>query len=75
MFITHSHNDHWEGLDIVEAIYPNAIIYGHEKMLTRIKTSLKTQPVSNENIMVGKRKLEAIYTPGIQMVICHFLMS
>ena len=64
VFITHSHNDHWEGLDVVEEIYPNSVVYGHEKMLTRIKTSLKTQSVFNENIMVGKRKLEVIYTPG-----------
>ncbi|OLS19494.1 MAG: Hydroxyacylglutathione hydrolase [Candidatus Heimdallarchaeota archaeon LC_2] len=64
VFITHSHKDHWEGLDIVEEIYPDAVIYGHEKMFTRIKTSLETHPVFNETIFVGKRKLDAIYTPG-----------
>lgn len=64
IFITHSHNDHWEGLDIVEEIYPNAIVYGHEKMFARINTNLKTKQIYNEIIMVGNRELQAIYAPG-----------
>ncbi|MCE7734764.1 MAG: MBL fold metallo-hydrolase [Candidatus Heimdallarchaeota archaeon] len=64
VFITHAHTDHWDGLDIVEEIYPNVTVYGHQKMLTKIKTSLKTQQVFNEVILVGNRNLEAIHTPG-----------
>lgn len=64
IFITHSHNDHWDGLDVVENVYPNAVVYGHEKTLSRITTSLKKKALFNEPIMVGERKLDAIYTPG-----------
>lgn len=64
VFITHAHTDHWDGLDVVEEIYPNVTVYGHQKMLTKIKTTLKTQQVFDEVIMVGNRSLKAIYTPG-----------
>ncbi|MHA2100672.1 MAG: MBL fold metallo-hydrolase [Candidatus Kariarchaeaceae archaeon] len=64
VFITHSHTDHWEGLDVVNQVYPNAIVFGHADMLDRINTSLDTQAVYNESIMVGERELTAIHTPG-----------
>ncbi len=61
--ITHHHIDHWDGLDLIEKIFPNTILLIHENGLDRINTTLSKEAIG-DYITIGVKKIEVIKTPG-----------
>ncbi|MCH8905835.1 MAG: MBL fold metallo-hydrolase [Candidatus Heimdallarchaeota archaeon] len=64
IFLTHDHLDHWNALPVIEDLFPDAIIYGHELTLSRIETTLVKSSVSSGNIEIGDITLQVLHTPG-----------
>jgi len=65
VFITHHHKDHWEGLHLVEELFPNAVIIGHKRTLEKLSSTLKRQYVNgHDELHVGALSLQVLYAPG-----------
>jgi len=57
IFLTHHHLDHWEGLKLIEKIFPDAIVYAHKNTNSRIDTKLNKINVSEGYILNPGGKL------------------
>ncbi|KAA8529129.1 hypothetical protein F0562_034072 [Nyssa sinensis] len=68
VFVTHHHNDHVDGLSIVQKSNPNAILLAHENTIRRIRKddwSLgKTLVSGAEEICIGGQRVKVIFAPG-----------
>jgi len=64
VLVTHHHMDHWSGLQVVETLFPNTILYGHSNTLDKIETKLQKQSITDGFITIGEKNLQIIYTPG-----------
>ncbi|MCY3410278.1 MAG: MBL fold metallo-hydrolase [Candidatus Heimdallarchaeota archaeon] len=63
VIITHAHNDHWDGLKVIEKYYPDAILMAHDKTLSQINTSLQKHTI-DDAIALGEHTIQVIDTPG-----------
>ena len=63
VIVTHHHKDHWDGLVVIEEYLPDISVLAHPKTLDLIETKLKKKEIPDV-IMVGKKKLTVIDTPG-----------
>jgi len=65
VFVTHHHQDHWAGLDVVYDLYPEAVVYGSAKTLDKIDTKLTISQVEDgDSLNLGDLNLKVIATPG-----------
>ncbi|XP_006344152.1 uncharacterized protein [Solanum tuberosum] len=68
VFVTHHHNDHVDGLSVVQKYSPDARLLAHENTIRRIRKddwSLPYVSVSgSEEICIGNQKLRIILAPG-----------
>lgn len=68
VFVTHHHNDHIDGLSVVQKYSPDARLLAHENTIRRIRKddwSLPYVSVSgSEEICIGNQKLRIILAPG-----------
>lgn len=71
VLLTHTHWDHVNGLEEVEAAFPGAPVFTHPKDARRLKRS--TQPLRDGEIFsVGRLKVEVLHTPGHSAGECSF---
>ncbi|KAJ8570166.1 hypothetical protein K7X08_006743 [Anisodus acutangulus] len=68
VFVTHHHNDHVDGLSVVQKHSPDACLLAHENTIRRIRKddwSLPYVSVSgSEEICIGGQRLRIISAPG-----------
>lgn len=65
VLLTHSHQDHIEGLTLVQKAYPDLPIYVHPKEYANVETFGKLKVLNDRRrLMVGNSYLEALWTPG-----------
>ncbi|XP_047311942.1 uncharacterized protein LOC124915292 isoform X2 [Impatiens glandulifera] len=68
VFITHHHNDHVDGLSVIQKNNPDAILLAHENTMQRIKkdswSNGYTKVTGDDEICVGDQRLKAIFAPG-----------
>ncbi|KAJ6813258.1 uncharacterized protein M6B38_144815 [Iris pallida] len=68
VFVTHHHNDHIDGLSVVQRCNPDAILLAHTSTMNRIGKEMwshgYTSISGGENISIGGQRLEAIFAPG-----------
>ena len=68
VFLTHHHHDHIQSLDVVETLFPSAILIGHPYTLDKVNTPLLKRVVcsadSDETYMVGSTALQVLSLPG-----------
>ena len=65
ILLTHHHPDHWQGLDIVEDLFPESSVLGHPSTLDRISTALTKKPVQDgDRIDLGEQSVEILDLPG-----------
>jgi glyoxylase-like metal-dependent hydrolase (beta-lactamase superfamily II) len=69
VFLTHHHHDHIQSLDVVERLFPEAVVIGHPYTLKKLKECrLKQIPVCggevDEVYRIGSREVMCISLPG-----------
>jgi len=68
VFLTHHHHDHIQSLDVIERLFPTAVLVGHPYTLDKVKSSLLKHAVcgadSDETYMVGSKPIDVISLPG-----------
>ncbi|XP_070042401.1 uncharacterized protein [Nicotiana tomentosiformis] len=68
VFVTHHHNDHVDGLSVVQKYSPDACLLAHENTIRRIRKddwSLPYVSVSgSEEICIGSQRLRVVFAPG-----------
>ncbi|MEX2536579.1 MAG: MBL fold metallo-hydrolase [Trueperaceae bacterium] len=64
VLLTHSHNDHRAGLDLVRRTFDDPPVYIHPNELGRLE-GMRVQGLSDDrNLMVGDVVVRAVHTPG-----------
>ncbi|PHT33394.1 hypothetical protein CQW23_25194 [Capsicum baccatum] len=68
VFVTHHHNDHVDGLSVVQKYSPDACLLAHENTIRRIRKDDWTLPYvsvsGSEEISIGGQRLRIISAPG-----------
>ena len=65
VWLTHTHNDHCEGLVSVVAAYPEAEVVVHAHEAERLHASLAPRSLAGDaELRVGGRVVRALHTPG-----------
>ncbi|XP_059316935.1 uncharacterized protein LOC132067657 [Lycium ferocissimum] len=68
VFVTHHHNDHVDGLSVVQKYSPDACLLAHENTIRRIRKDAWSLPYvsvsGSEEICIGNQRLRIISAPG-----------
>ncbi|KAI5004398.1 hypothetical protein ZWY2020_031641 [Hordeum vulgare] len=68
VLVTHHHNDHIEGLSVVQRCNPDAVLLIHENTMKRIGkgnwSTGYTAVTGGENVCIGDQELQVIFAPG-----------
>lgn len=65
ILLTHTHNDHCEGLGLLQEAFPDLNIYVHGNEYSRVETHHNLKVLEDKrSLMVGDKVIQAIHTPG-----------
>uniref|UniRef100_A0A453DTZ5 Metallo-beta-lactamase domain-containing protein n=2 Tax=Aegilops tauschii subsp. strangulata TaxID=200361 RepID=A0A453DTZ5_AEGTS len=68
VLVTHHHNDHVEGLSVVQRCNPDAVLLTHENTMKRIGkgnwSTGYTAVTGGESICIGDQELQVVFAPG-----------
>lgn len=65
VLLTHTHNDHIDGLPLLRELYPDVPIYVHPNEFARVEALGNVKLLNqNRNFMVGDTLVKTIFTPG-----------
>ncbi|KQK02554.1 uncharacterized protein LOC100840116 isoform X2 [Brachypodium distachyon] len=68
VLVTHHHNDHVDGLSVVQRCNPDAVLLTHENTMKRIGKGNwsigYTAVTGGENICIGDQELQVVFAPG-----------
>ena len=65
VLLTHTHNDHCEGLDLLSHAFPDLSIYVHSQEYRRIERFKNLKALEDKrSLMVGDKVIQALHTPG-----------
>lgn len=65
VLLTHSHNDHHEGLTLLTQQFKDVVTYVHPAELARFEKGTSVQAINaGRRFMVGSRVLSTVFTPG-----------
>lgn len=65
LLLTHTHNDHTDGIPTLQKHYPDLNIYVHPSEYARVEQHSNLKALNdNRNVMVGDTIIQALHTPG-----------
>lgn len=65
VLLTHTHNDHCEGLDLLQSAYPEIALYVHGNEYHQVEHFKCLNILADDRkLMVGNKIIQAIFTPG-----------
>ena len=63
--LTHTHNDHIDGISLIKEKHPDLSIYVHPNEYTRVEDLGNIKALNDgRNVMIGDKIMQAIFTPG-----------